>query len=350
MRYTLFGRTGLRVSEFAFGAMTFGTDWNWGAAEDEAARMFDLYAEAGGNFIDTADVYTDGSSERILGRLLKGRRDDFVVATKFTCAPAGGGPNSGGSHRTSLAASVEGSLRRLETDHIDVLYVHARDLFTPFEETMRALDDQVRAGTVHYVAVSNWPAWEIARANTLAELRGWSPFAGVQLRLNLLDRAAERELLPFAEATDTAVVAWGPLAEGRLTGKYLRGEGGRRDTFRFGTDLARDDETVRAVVELARERGWSPAQVAIAWLTTRPGNVIPLLGARSAGQLRDNLAAGDIELDSDALRRLDAVSAIEPGYPDGFLGDPTVHQSIYGGYGPGPIDDRRRIAMRPFTA
>ncbi|MFC3994325.1 aldo/keto reductase [Nocardiopsis sediminis] len=350
MRYTLFGRTGLRVSEFAFGAMTFGTDWNWGAPEDEAARMFDAYAEAGGNFIDTADVYTDGSSERILGRLLKGRRDDFVVATKFTCAAAGGGPNSGGSHRTSLAASVEGSLRRLETDHIDVLYVHARDLFTPVEETMRALDDQVRAGKVHYVAVSNWPAWEIAHANTLAELRGWSPFAGIQLRLNLLERTPERELLPFAEATDLAVVAWGPLAEGRLTGKYLRGESGRRDTFRFGADHARDEEIARTVVALAHERGWSPAQVAIAWLATRPGNVIPLLGARNAGQLRDNLAAGDVELDAEALRRLDAVSAIAPGYPYDFLGDPTVARSIHGDYGPGRVVDRRRSAGRPFVS
>ncbi|MFW5418238.1 aldo/keto reductase [Nocardiopsis sp. CNT-189] len=344
MRYTLFGRTGLRVSELALGTMTFGTGWGWGTSEEEAARIFDAYAEAGGNFIDTANVYTDGDSERYLARLLKGRRDAFLLATKYTCAVQGDGPNTGGSHRKSLVTAVEASLRRLETDRIDVLYVHARDLFTPVEETMRALDDQVRAGKVLYVAVSDWPAWEIARADALAELRGWSPFAGVQLRLNLLERSPERELLPMADALDLAVVGWGPLAEGRLTGKYLRGEGGRRDTFRFGEDHPREEEIIRTVVAVAEEGGWTPAQVALAWLRTRPGTVIPLLGATRAAQLQDNLGALGVELDAGALARLDGVSRIGLGFPHDFLSDPVGRQSVYGAYGPERIDDRRRLS------
>lgn len=198
MQYTLFGRTGLRVSELSLGAMTIGEDWGWGADKETSARIVDAYADAGGNFIDTANNYTNGSSETILGELLEGRRDRFVLATKYSCATRTGDVNAAGNHRKNLVQSVESSLARLRTDRIDVLWVHARDNFTPVEEVMRALDDLVRSGKVLYLGVSDWAAWEIAQASTMAELRGWTPFAGSQLRYNLLERTPERELLPQA--------------------------------------------------------------------------------------------------------------------------------------------------------
>lgn len=331
MRYTLFGRTGLRVSELSLGAMTIGSDWGWGAPADTSARIVDAYEDAGGNFVDTANNYTDGSSEKILGELLEGRRDRFVLASKYTCATRKGDPNSAGNHRKSLVRSVEQSLGRLRTDHLDVLWVHARDNFTPVEEVMRALDDVVRSGKVLYVGVSDWPAWEIAQANTLAELRGWTAFAGSQLRYNLLERTPERELLPQARAFDLAVLAWAPLAAGKLTGKYRRGETGRLDVVGDGGRAADDEEaTITAVLEIAEQGGWSPAQVALAWLRQQPGNVVPVIAATKESQLADNLASVDVELDADALRRLDEVSAVPLGFPHDFLAEPAITENVYG--------------------
>src|ERR1700704_3322891 len=220
VRYRLLGKSGVRISEVALGTMTFGEDWGWGASPDVSATMLDLFADAGGNLIDTADVYTNGTSETLLGELLKGRRDRFVLATKFTNQTDPNDPNSAGNHRKKFLPSTDAGLRRLQTDHIDLYWVHNRDVLTSVEELMRALDDQVRLGKILYPAVSDWAAWEIAEANTGARLRDWSPFTAVQLRYNLLDRSPERELLPMAAAFDLPVFAWGPLAEGRLTGKY----------------------------------------------------------------------------------------------------------------------------------
>ncbi|MEU9115098.1 aldo/keto reductase [Streptomyces sp. NPDC048483] len=348
MRYTLFGKTGLRVSELSLGAMTFGgdVDGGRGAGKEAAARMVDTYAEAGGNFLDTANIYTGGRSETILGELLDGRRDDFVLATKYTCATHTGDVNSAGSHRKSLVRSVESSLGRLRTDYVDILWVHARDHFTPVEETMRALDDLVRAGKVLYIGVSDWPAWEIAQASTLAELRGWTSFAGSQLRYNLLERTPERELLPQAHAFDQAVLAWSPLAGGKLTGKYRRGETGRLGNGDGdGRADHREEATLTAVLEIAEKGGWSPAQVALAWLRGRPGTLIPIIGATKESQLADNLAALDVELDADALARLDAVSAVPLGFPHDFLREEQVQQNIYGDRR-GAIDDRRSTYRR----
>lgn len=324
MRYTLFGRTGLRVSELALGAMTMGGDGEEGVNR----RILDAYADAGGNFVDTADIYGGGASETVLGKLLDGRRDRFVLASKYTCATRPGDPNSGGNHRKNLVQSVEASLGRLRTDRLDVLWVHARDVFTPVEEVMRALDDLVRAGKVLYLGVSDWPAWEIAQANTLAELRGWSCFAGSQLRYNLLERAPERELLPQALAFGQTVMAWAPLAAGKLTGKYRRGEAGRLSDG--AEETARQAEVITAVLEIAKEGGWSPAQVALAWLRGRPGNIVPLVGASRPDQLADNLASLGVELDAEAVERLDRVSAVPLGFPHDFLADPRVVRNIYG--------------------
>ncbi|WP_058043152.1 aldo/keto reductase [Streptomyces roseifaciens] len=346
MRYTLFGRTGLRVSELSLGAMTIGDDWGWGADKDTSRRILDAYADAGGNFVDTADTYTGGTSERILGELLEGRRERFVLATKYSCATAEGDVNSAGNHRKNLVQSVEASLRRLRTDHVDVLWVHARDNFTPVEEVMRALDDVVRSGKVLYVGVSDWPAWEIAQANTLAELRGWTAFAGSQLRYNLLDRTPERELLPQARAFDQAVLAWSPLAAGKLTGKYRRGESGRLTAESPENAPGSNEEAiVTAVLEVAEQGGWSPAQVALAWLRGRPGNIVPIVAATKESQLADNLASVDVTLDADAVARLDEVSAVPLGFPHDFLREPAITRNVYGDRWPA-IDNRRSTYRR----
>src|SRR5258706_2409251 len=282
MRYKLLGKSGVRISEVALGTMTFGEEWGWGASPDVSARMLDLFADAGGNVIDTADVYTNGSSETILGELLKGRRDRFVLATKFTNQIDPGDPNSAGNHRKKIVTSIEASLRRLQTDHIDLYWVHARDVLTGVEELMRALDDQVRAGKVLYPAVSDWAAWQIAEACTAARLRDWSPFTAVQLRYNLLDRSPERELLPMAAALDLPVFAWGPLAEGRLTGKYLTGHTGRATEAGRAYTRARSDDILRDVAAISRAVRCSLAQAGISWLRQQPGPVIPLIAARTA--------------------------------------------------------------------
>jgi len=349
VRYTLFGRTGLRVSELALGAMTIGGGRGWGADKETSRRLVDAYADAGGNFIDTADVYIEGDSETVLGELLDGRRDAFVLASKYTCATRRGDVNAAGNHRRKLVRSVEASLARLRTDHLDVLWVHARDNFTPVEEVMRALDDLVRTGKILYVGVSDWPAWEIAQANTLAELRGWTAFAGSQLRYNLLDRTPERELLPQARAFDLAVLAWGPLAGGRLTGKYRRGGTGRLSTPAGdgGAERGGDGEEriVTAVLEIAEEGGWSPAQVALAWLRSRPGTIVPIIGATGESQLADNLACTGVVLDADAVARLDEVSAVSLGFPHDFLREPEIRENVYGDRW-ADIEDRRSTYRR----
>ncbi|MFE2374829.1 aldo/keto reductase [Streptomyces sp. NPDC059398] len=345
MRYTLFGRTGLRVSELSLGAMTIGEEWGWGADKETSARIVNAYAEAGGNFIDTANNYTEGSSELILGELLEGRRDRFVLATKYSCTTDPDDVNSAGNHRKNLVRSVEASLGRLRTDRVDVLWVHARDNFTPVDEVMRALDDLVRSGKVQYIGVSDWPAWEIAQANTLAELRGWTSFAGSQLRYNLLERTPERELLPQARAFDLAVLAWAPLAAGKLTGKYRRGETGRLDGSGADGRNDHEDAVITAVLEVAEQGGWSPAQVALAWLRSRPGNVIPIVAATRENQLTDNLASVDVRLDAGALARLDEVSAVPLGFPHDFLREPGITRSFYGDRW-AEIDDRRSTYRR----
>lgn len=346
MRYTLFGRTGLRVSELALGAMTFGGAPGRGADKDTSRAILDAYADAGGNFIDTANNYTGGNSETVLGELLEGRRANFVLATKYTCAPRAGDVNRTGNHRKSLVQSVEASLSRLRTDHVDVLWVHARDNFTPVEEVMRALDDLVRSGKILYTGVSDWPAWEIAQAGTLAELRGWTSFAGSQFRYNLLERTPERELLPQARAFDQAVLAWSPLAGGKLTGKYRHGGTGRLEAQHSqDSPDPREEEIVTAVLEIAAQGGWSPSQVALAWLRQRPGNIVPIVGATKEEQLADNLGCLDVTLDADAVARLDEISAVPLGFPHDFLSGDGVKSVVYGEQWPA-IEDRRSTYRR----
>jgi aryl-alcohol dehydrogenase-like predicted oxidoreductase len=319
MRYRTMGRSGLRVSELILGAMTFGEQGGVGAPAEECRRMLDAYAEAGGNTIDTAVNYRGGASEEILGELLAGRRESFVLASKYTVTRDAADPNAGGNARKNLRASLETSLRRLRTDHLDVYWVHMWDRATPIEETMRALDDAVRAGKVLYVGISDAPAWVVARANTLAEWRGWSPFIGLQVPYSLVQRDAERELLPMAEELGLAVTAWSPLGGGVLSGKYtVDGDAGatRLDRANVGE---RTHTVVRAVLAVAEEVGATPAQVALAWTRARSAAVFPILGARRLSQLQDNLGALAVELSAEQCARLDGATGFELGFPGDFI-------------------------------
>jgi aryl-alcohol dehydrogenase-like predicted oxidoreductase len=306
--------------------MTFGDEGNegWGASREEARRIFDLFTESGGNFFDTANNYVGGMSERYLGELIASERDRYVVATKYTAYLRPADPNSGGNHRKSLIQALDGSLARLQTDYIDLLWAHAWDPLTPVDELMRALDDQIRAGKVLYVGMSDAPAWTVARANTLAQERGWSRFAAIQLAYSLIERTAERELIPMANALDLSVLAWAPLGRGFLTGKYTAGgvrpdEQGRlapNDPLISERNLAIAD----AVADAANELGVSPAAIAIAWLLSRYRPApIPIVGARRAEQLQDTLGCLDVALDAEALARLSDLSRISLGFPHDFL-------------------------------
>lgn len=301
--------------------------------------MFTAYAEAGGNVIDTANRYTEGSSERIVGELLGAERDRFVLSTKYTLTMDGTDPNAAGNHRKNLARSVEASLRRLGTDYIDLLWVHIWDPNTPIEETMRALDDLVRAGKVLYVGISDAPAWLISRANTIAEFRGWTPFAGLQLPYSLVKRDIERELLPMAEALELSVAAWSPLAGGVLSGKFTRPGADGPSRVDRGTVSERDLEIARTVDAVADELGVSSSQVAIAWTRAHHPSIHPILGARNLAQLTDNLSAIDLALPEDAVARLDEAGAIDLGFPMEFILDTTT-DFVYGPSGK-RVDGRR---------
>ncbi|MEU4338930.1 aldo/keto reductase [Micromonospora lupini] len=322
MRYTTFGRTGLRMSELVLGAMTFGEQGGVGAPIEECRRILDAYAEAGGNTVDTAINYRGGASEEILGELLVGRRDRFVVATKYTVTRDPADPNGGGSHRKNLRLSLETSLRRLRTDHIDIYWVHIWDRHTPIDETMRALDDAVTAGKVLYVGVSDTPAWVVSRANTLAEWRGWTPFAGLQVPYSLINRDAERELMPMAEAYGLTVTAWSPLGGGVLSGKYGTAAPGERTRLNRDTISDRDLGVARVVQDVAGELGVTPAQVALAW-TRRRNGVLPIIGARTLDQLRDNLGCTAVTLPPELVTRLEAATGFDLGFPADFIAQTT---------------------------
>jgi aryl-alcohol dehydrogenase-like predicted oxidoreductase len=337
MRYKLLGNSGLRVSELCLGTMTFGEDWGWGASPEESRKVYDTFLEAGGNFIDTANVYTNGTSERLLGEFMHGQRERIVLATKYTNAAPGTDPNAAGNQRKSMVQALEASLKRLKTDYIDLYWLHIWDQITPIEEVMRAFDDLVRQGKILYAGVSDMPAWVVAQANTLADLRGWTPFVGLQVEYSLIERTPERELLPMAAGLGLGVTAWSPLARGVLTGKQLEA-GGAKDSRQshpgmkqFMASDARKEAIVREVVALARECGHSPAQVALAWLRQRATPVIPIIGARQLAQVKDNLACVDIRLEPAFLQRLDAVSRIEMGFPHDIFANEMARSLSFGG-------------------
>jgi aryl-alcohol dehydrogenase-like predicted oxidoreductase len=314
MRYRLFGRTGLRVSELFLGTMVLDDP-------GETRRIIAAYADAGGNVLDTASAYGDG--EELLGSVVE-RRDRFVLATKYTLSRDARDPNAAGNHRKNLVLSLERSLRRLRTDYVDVYWVHIWDRHTPLEETMRALDDAVRAGKILYVGISDAPAWVVARANTLAQWRGWTQFAGLQVPYNLLQRDIERELLPMAEAFGMSVAAWAPLGSGRLAGA------GRRRRVDADRLTHRDEAAAVAVRAVADELGATPAQVAIAWTRTRSAAVHPLVGVSTVEQLTENLGALDLVLPDEAVRRLEAAVEFERGFPADFIAECEPSSFVFG--------------------
>lgn len=313
MKYKLFGRTGLRVSEIALGTANFGTAWGHGADAETSRAILDAFAEAGGNFIDTADIYQFGQSEAMLGELLQGRREEFVLATKFT---NGAAPNASrlvtGNSRKAMVASVEASLKRLKTDRIDIYWVHHPDGLTPSEEIVRGLDDLARAGKILYGGLSNFPAWRLARAVTLAELTRAVPVAAAQFEHSLVHREPEADLFPASEALGLGVVTWSPLGGGVLTGKYRRGEKGRAEALGGkvfqAEDTAQRSAILDTVLAIAGERGVSPDQVAIAWAGAR--DAVPMIGPRSLEQIRSNLGATALSLKAEEIGRLDSVSAL----------------------------------------
>ncbi|WGV25534.1 aldo/keto reductase [Halotia branconii] len=340
MKYKLLGKSGLRVSELCLGTMTFGEDWGWGASKDESQKIFDTFVAAGGNFIDTANGYTDGSSEKIVGELIAKDRERFVVATKYSFPSQmnenQGDPNGSGNHRKNLMQSLEGSLKRLNTDYIDLFWLHAWDFTTPIEEVMRSLDDVVRQGKVLYIGISDAPAWIVAQANTIAQYQGWTQFVALQIEYNLIQRTPERDLMPMAKAFDLAVTPWSPLGGGVLTGKYNKpliesSEQGRLANAAAGSISEKSLAIADVVGQVAAEIGCTAPQVALAWLRAQSGVIIPIIGARKLTQFQDNLACLDVTLSPEHLQRLDEVSQIELGFPHDFLQSDMIRDRLFGG-------------------
>jgi aryl-alcohol dehydrogenase-like predicted oxidoreductase len=318
--YVTLGHSGLRVSPLCLGAMTFGKEWGWGSEPDEAKRIMDAFIERGGNFIDTANGYTKGHSEVIIGDHLghdRKKRDRVVIATKFVTNMFVGDPNGGGSNRKAIIAQCEESLRRLRTDYIDLYWLHAWDKTTPIEETLRALDTLVEQGKVRYLGFSDTPAWKCAQAQMLAHLRGWSPLIAIQIEYSLLQRTVEGELVPMAHELGLGITPWGPLRGGALSGKYKRADKGKHEAGRGARVTAYLDDRTFDILDVAEriatELGTTVSRVALAWVLRRPGVTSTITGARTLAQLDDNLGALDVELTPAHIAALD--NATTPALP-----------------------------------
>lgn len=332
MKYRLFGRSGLRVSELCLGAMGFGTEWGQGADKEESRKIFDAFAESGGNFIDTANRYTEGTSEKFLGEFLQGQRDKFVIASKYSLMTATGDLNDAGNSRKNMIRSLEGSLKRLNTDYLDIFYVHVWDSTTPIEEILRGMDDLVSMGKVNYIAFSDTPAWIVSNAIGISEVRGMISPAGIQAEYSLLKRDAERDLIPMSKHFDLAVTCWAPLGGGVLTGKYLNGY---KEGMRIKPESIRLNERNRnialGVSEIANKTGISSSHIAIKWLIQQQGVIIPIVGVRTLEQLKDNLESLKHTLDDELMNYLNELTKIELGFPHDFLAGDIVKNLAFGG-------------------
>ena len=319
--YISLGQSGLRVSPFCLGTMTFGEDWGWGSSPDDSEAILTEYLERGGNFIDTANIYTNGHSEKIIGDYLSARaglRDRIVLATKFFGNLDIGNPNGGGAGRKAIVKQCEESLRRLQTDYIDLYWLHNWDRGAPIEETLRAMDDLVTSGKARYLGVSDLPAWKAAQAQTIAHFRGYAPAIALQVEYSLLARTVEGELIPMARELGLGVMPWGPLRGGKLSGKYTRANAGSQKSDRTGSSaslLANEYAILDVVNEVATEIGANTAAVALAWVHSRPGVASTLIGARRLDQLKANLDVIDVSLSSQQIARLDAVSRPVLNFP-----------------------------------
>jgi aryl-alcohol dehydrogenase-like predicted oxidoreductase len=333
--YVTLGRSGLRVSPFCLGAMTFGEDLGWGSSVSESQSIMDRFIERGGNFIDTANLYTKGHSEKIIGDHIgrePSKRDRLVIATKFSGNHYPGDPNGGGSNRKSIIAACEQSLRRLQTDYIDLYWLHNWDKHTPIEETMAALHDLVQAGKVRYLGVSDTPAWKTTQAQLIAQFRGWSQFIGLQIEYSLLERTVEGELVPMALELGMGVTPWSPLKGGILSGKYTRANASKSDVTKreWNANYLNDEvyDVVNALQALAKKLDSTPARVALSWVQNRPGVASTIIGARTLPHLDDNIAALDVKLPPAEVAKLDQLTAPTLNFPAPFL---TLAGSIQNG-------------------
>lgn len=332
MNYKLLGRSGLKVSELCLGTMGFGTEAGWGADKQTSFAIMDAFANAGGNFLDTANVYKLGTSEKIIGEYVHNHdRDYFVLATKYSLKDNLTNPNASGNNRKNMMRSVEESLRRLKTDFIDVLYLHIWDDITPMDEILRGMDDLIRQGKINYAAISDTPAWQVAKGNTLAELMGWSQFIALQVEYSLIQRTPERELIPMAKHFGMTVTPWAPLGGGVLSGKYLRGEQGRIKPESRRLD-DRSINITKAVVAIADELGVSASHVALQWVMSQGFSSIPIVGATKVAQLEENLKTINVSLTKEHLQKLDEVSAIDLGFPGEFFKEDGVRMNSFGGF------------------
>lgn len=333
--YRLLGRSGLRVSPLCLGTMTFGEEWGWGASKEDSKSMFDMYCDHGGNFIDTANFYTNGTSETLLGEFIAPKRDRFVIATKYTLSMHRDDPNAGGNSRKNLVQSLDESLKRLKTNYIDLYWVHMWDQLTPVEEVVRALDDQVRLGKIRYIGFSDAPAWKVSQAQTIALLRSWTPFVGLQVEYNLIERTVERELVPMALELGLGITPWSPLAGGLLSGKYgsakaaPSADAAKRDMSK--KLVPRNLEIADTLIKVAKQEQRSAAQVGLNWLLQRSGVTSVIIGARKPEQIQDNLEALTFTLSQGSMAELDKVSAIELGFPGRFLASDHVQDFMTGG-------------------
>jgi aryl-alcohol dehydrogenase-like predicted oxidoreductase len=332
MKYKLLGKSGLRVSEICLGTMTFGEEWAIGTGKDESKKIYDTFLNAGGNFIDTANRYTEGSSEKFLGEFILSERNNLVIATKYTLYTQRGNVNDGGNHRKNLVQSVEGSLKRLNTEYIDLLYLHAWDFTVGIEEVLRNLQYLVQSGKILHIAISDTPAWIISQGNAIAEFRGWSSFVAVQAEYSLTQRTPERDIIPMCNATNVAVTAWAPLAGGALTGKYLNTTDASLRLKPESTRLNdRNTAIAKDVVSIANEIGCSAGNVALNWIRKQKGTVIPIVGARKEEQIKDNLNCLNFDLTGEQMNRLNETSKIELGFPHDFLTSDIVKEVVFGG-------------------
>lgn len=331
MKYKLLGRSGLRVSELCLGTMGFGTENGWGADKNTSKAVFDTFTNAGGNFLDTANFYTQGTSEKFTGEFIGAERDNFVLATKYSLFENQRNVNASGNGRKNMIQTVDASLKRLGTDYIDLLYLHIWDNLTPIDEILRGLDDLVKQGKILYLGISDTPAWVVSKANTLAELMGWSQFIGLQVEYSLTQRTVERELIPMAEHFNMTVLPWAPLAGGALSGKYLRGEKGRikETSVRLNE---RNTKIAEEVVAIARELDAQPAQVALKWLMQQPVSCIPIVGATKPQQFEENLKCTSVTLNDTQMNRLNEVSSFELGFPAAFYEEEAVKKNLFGGF------------------
>ncbi|RKR80829.1 aryl-alcohol dehydrogenase-like predicted oxidoreductase [Mucilaginibacter gracilis] len=331
MKYKTLGRSGLKVSELCLGTMGFGTENGWGADKQVSKQVFDTYVNAGGNFLDTANIYTQGTSEVFLSEFIASERDNYVVATKYSLYENTKHPNASGNSRKNMMNSVEASLKRLKTEYIDLMYLHIWDNLTPVDEVLRGLDDLVKQGKIMYIGISDTPAWVVSKANTMADLMGWSQFIGLQVEYSLVQRTVERELIPMAQHYNMTVLPWAPLAGGALSGKYLRGEKGRiKETSNRLNE--RSTNIAREVVSIADELGVAPSSVALKWLMQQAVSCIPIVGATKPLQVEENLKCVDVTLSSQQMDRLNKVSAYDLGFPAAFFEEDAVKKNLFGGF------------------